>query len=387
MIPSMKSLLAATFLSIAALGLSAPAAAQLSIRDDLNRVVVIKQPAKRVVTLAPFLTELLYEAGAGDLAVGVDEHSDYPPQAFSVAKIKTGAAFAIEQLVPLKPDLVLAYRDGIRRDDIERIAGFGTMVFVASARQLDDVPRLLEAIATLTGRNAGPQIAAFEEKIDRLRRANAAKPKLSTFLEIWNRPLTTVSGESFLSEALEICKGENVFADRRGTAPKVTFEDLATKDPFVIVGSGSASGPAEFRENWEKRPSLSAVKGNRLVYMIDDTIMRPGPRTPEGIAHLCAELDGVRAGQGQRLAGAAASANTGGASSQPTLGGFTPSLANPVAPPSLFQQPMAASPPKPAAAPEAPKPPTVAPAASPAPAPEQAPPAEPRPERPKQFGL
>jgi iron complex transport system substrate-binding protein len=386
MIVTMKTLLSATLVFLAALALSGPATAQLSIRDDLNRMVVIKSPAKRVVTLAPFLTELLYEAGAGDLAVGVDEHSDYPPQVFSVPKVKTGAAFAIEQLVPLKPDLVLAWRDGIRRDDVEKISGFGTMVFVASARQLEDVPRLLEAIATLTGRNAGPQIASFEEKIDKLRRANAAKPKLSTFLEIWNRPLTTVSGENFLSEALEICKGENVFADRRGTAPKVSFEDLATKDPYVIVGSGSASGPAEFRANWQLRPSLSAVKADRLVYIIDDTITRPGPRTPEGIANLCAELDGIRAGQGQRVAGGSPAAS--GSGSESPSRGFTPSHANPVPPPSLFQQPMTASQPKPAA----PEPPKEAPKAEPVPVPVPSPaPAQPaaeaRPERPKQFGL
>jgi iron complex transport system substrate-binding protein len=379
----MKKLLSIAFVSICAVALSGPAAAQLSIRDDINRMVIIKKPAARVVTLAPFLTELLYEAGAGDLAVGVDEHSDYPPQAFSVPKVKTGAAFAIEQLVPLKPDLVLAWRDGIRKDDVERIAGFGTMVYVASARQLEDVPRLLEAIGTLTGRNTGPQIASFEQKIDNLRRANAAKPKVSAFIEIWNRPLTTVSGENFLSEALEICKGENVFADRRGTAPKVSFEDLATKDPWVIVGSGSASGPAEFRANWEKRPSLSAVKANRLLYVIDDTIIRPGPRTPEGIANLCAEMDGIRAGQGQRLAGAG-SASEAASGAAPASLGFTPSLANPVAPPSLFRQPMSASPP-----PKAPQlEPKAEPAPPPAPVPAEIPPAAaPALERPKQFGL
>jgi iron complex transport system substrate-binding protein len=379
----MKSLLAAALASIAALSLSAPAVAQLSIRDDLNRVVIIKKPATRVVTLAPFLTELLYEAGAGSLAVGVDEHSDYPPQVFSVAKVRTGAGFTLDQLAKLKPDLVLAWRDGIRRDDVERIAGFGTMVFVASARQLEDVPRLLEAIGTLTGRNTEPQIASFQEKVDKLRRANAGKQTLQVFLEIWNRPLTTVSGESFLSEALEICKAENVFAERRGSAPKVSFEDLATKDPYVIVGSGSASGPAEFRANWQLRPSLSAVKGNRLVYITDDTITRPGPRTPEGIGHLCAELDGIRAGQGQRMVEASPSADFGG--SRPATLGFTPSIANPVAPPSLFQQPMTSTPPKAAAAEPAkpaPKEPEPAPAAAPS-----SPPSAARPERPKQFGL
>jgi len=90
----------------AILAFTAPGHAQLTIRDDIGRPLVLKAPAKRIVTLSPTLTEIVYAAGAGDLVVGVDSLSDYPPEAKRVAQVATGAQFSVEQLAAIKPDLV-----------------------------------------------------------------------------------------------------------------------------------------------------------------------------------------------------------------------------------------------------------------------------------------
>lgn len=273
-----------------------PAAAQVSLRDDLGRSVYVKQPPKRIVTLAPFLTELVYAAGAGDRLVGVSAHSDYPVQAKKLPEVSSASELMLEKLAELKPDLVLAWRDGFRREDIERVSGYGATVYVAQARHLEDVPRLLRAIGVLTTRDVSAAVSDFETRLDRLRAAHAGKPKVSAFMEIWNRPLTTVSANHFMSEALEICGADNVFKDRGGVAPVVSWEDVYEKNPQVIVGAGSAASEREFRDNWLLRPALEAVKLDRLVYVGADTIQRPTTRTPEGIAELCAGLDKVRVG-------------------------------------------------------------------------------------------
>ncbi len=271
-----------------------PAFAQLTVRDDLERLVQVKQVAKRIVTLAPFLTEIVFAVGAGDRVVGVADLSTYPPEADKVTKIPTGAHFSLDRLAQVKPDLVIAWRDGIRRDDIERISGFGAVVFAASARSLEDVPRLMRTIAVLTGNDASAQIAAYERKLDALRRDNAGKPRVGAFLEIWNRPLTTISGNHFMNEALEICRADNVFKDMEGSAPQVTWEEVYERNPYTVIGAGSASNEEEFKSNWNVRQALSAVKADRLVYVDADSFMRPTPRTPDGIALLCAGLDKVR---------------------------------------------------------------------------------------------
>jgi len=274
--------------------LPAWAGAQVSIRDDLGRIVQLKKRPERIVTLAPFLTELVYAVGAGGQVVAVSKLSDFPPEASKLPQIGTGVEFNLAQLATYKPDLVLAWRDGIRKEEIERIAAFGATVFAASARSLDDVPRLLNAIGVLTGHDVRAAVTEYEDKLDKLKAANYGKPRVAAFLEIWNRPLTTISGTHFMTEALDICRADNVFKDLYGSAPQITIEELYEKDPFVIVGAGSATNLDEFRSNWTVRQGLKAVKENRLVFVDTDAFQRPTPRTPEGIAQLCKGLDEVR---------------------------------------------------------------------------------------------
>lgn len=277
-----------------ALQITASVAAPIALRDDLDRPVELKHAARRIVTLAPFLTELVFAAGAGERVVGVSAYSDYPPEAKRLPQVSTAAGFSIERIAALEPDLVLVWRDSSRPEDIERIGRFGAAVYVATARRLDDVARLLKAIGELTGRDVAAMAGDYERKLEGLRRANAGKPKLAAFLEIWNRPLTTISGRHFINEALEICGAENVFKDLDGVAPLVSWEELYARDPEVIVGAGSAANAEEFRANWRIRDTLAAVKADHLVFVEADTIQRPTTRTAEGIARLCERLDRVR---------------------------------------------------------------------------------------------
>ena len=274
--------------------ITASTAAEISLRDDLERPVTLKEPAQRIVTLAPFLTELVYTAGAGERVVGVSAFSDYPPEAGKLPQVSTAAGFSIERIAALRPDLVLVWQDSVRPEDIERITRFGAAVFVAHARNLEDVPRLLRAIGRLTGRDVAAAIGDYERKLARLRRENAGRPRVSAFLEIWNRPLTTIAGRHFMNEALEICGATNVFKDLDGVAPVVSWEEVYQRDPAVIVGASSAANAEDFRANWRIRDTLSAVKADRLVFVDADRIQRLTARTPDGIAALCEGIERVR---------------------------------------------------------------------------------------------
>ena len=278
----------------AAFGITASTAASVRLVDDIGRTVELKAPAKRIVTLAPFLTELAFTAGAGESVVGVSAHSDYPPQAKSLPQVAMAGALSIEPLVALSPDLVLAWRDSIRPEDLARLATFGTPVFVTQAKRLDDVPRLLEAIGRLTGRDTHAAVADYRARIDAQRKRHANQPRVAVLLEIWHRPLTTISGPHWINEALEICGAENTFKGLSVVAPELSWEDVYLRDPPVIVGAGSAAGAEEFRANWKARSTLAAVKANRLVFVDADTIQRPSARLVEGVVQLCTGLDAVR---------------------------------------------------------------------------------------------
>ena len=269
-------------------------AAEISLRDDLDRTILLKQPAQRIVTLAPFLTELVYTAGAGERVVGVSAHSDYPPEAKKLPQVGTAVSLSLEQIAVLAPDLVLAWRDSVRPEDIERLTRLGAVVFVAQSRNFEDVPRNLAAIGALTGHDVSGAVSEYERRLAKLRRDNAGKRKVTAFLEIWNRPLTTIAGRHFINEALEICGARNVFADLPGLTPVVPWEEVFARDPEIVVGAGSAGDRAQFEAHWHERPTLSAVKNNRLVYVDPDTIQRPSLRLVQGITQLCEGIDRAR---------------------------------------------------------------------------------------------
>ena len=269
-------------------------AAEISLQDDLGRTVEMAAPAKRIVTLAPFLTELVFTAGAGDRVVGVSAYSDYPPEARKLPQVSSAAGWSLEEIAALHPDLVLAWRDNMRIEDVSRLSAFGTAVYVADARNFEDVPRALQAIGALTGRDTHAAVSAFQQRLTRLRATYSTKPKVTALLEIWHQPLTTIAGHHFMNEALEICGARNVFADLGSVAPVVSWEEVFFRDPEVIVGINSASSEKEFRANWGERGTLRAVKENHLVYAEADRLQRLTARTPDGVASLCAAIDRVR---------------------------------------------------------------------------------------------
>jgi iron complex transport system substrate-binding protein len=266
----------------------------IAVTDDLGRKVELKAPAQRIVSLAPFLTELAFSAGAGDRVVGVSAYSDYPEAAKRLPQVATAISVSLEPLLVLKPDLVLGWRDTIRAEDIERLQGFGVAVYVAQARALDDVPRVLNAIGALAGRDVSGIADTYRQRIATLRTAHAKLPRITAFIEIWHRPLTTIAGPHWMGEALEVCGARNVFADLATVAPLVSWEELYARDPRVVVGAGSSGDEAQFRANWKERATLGAVRDGRLVYLDADTIQRPTLRLADGVAQLCAGLDRAR---------------------------------------------------------------------------------------------
>jgi iron complex transport system substrate-binding protein len=268
--------------------------ASISLTDDVGRQVTLQAPARRIVTLAPFLTELVFAAGAGDRVVGVSAYSDYPEQARKLPVVSSAAGVSLEQVAALKPDLLLAWRDSFRPEWGERLASFGIAVFIASGRRLDDVPRLLKVIDNAAGVDSSKVRERFDAEVASLRASYAQKRRVDAFLEVWHRPLTTISGQHFMNDALELCGAGNLFKERAGVARQVSWEEVYRVDPYVVIGTGSASTESEFRANWKARPTLAAVKADRLVWIDADTIQRPTTRTPQGIRQLCERLDAVR---------------------------------------------------------------------------------------------
>ena len=285
----MRRLLAALVAAIAC-----SAHAEIRLVDDAGRTVTLAAPAARIVTLAPFLTELAFSAGLGEAIVAVSEHSDFPPAARNRPAVSSAMGVSIEAVAALKPDLVFAWQDAIRPADVERFAALGIPVFVTQARRLDDVPRLLEIIGRLGGRTTAHLADDYRTRLGQLRQSHAALPRIPVLVEIWHQPLTTLAGPHWINEAITLCGASNAFSDLPGIAPTISWELVLARQPRAIVGAGSAPREADFRAAWSDRTALEAVRAGRLVFIDGDLIQRPTLRLADGVERLCAGIDRVR---------------------------------------------------------------------------------------------
>ena len=198
---------------VTALALSSTARADLSFKDDTGQEVRLKAPARRIVALAPHIAESLFAAGAGDKLVGTVDYSDYPPEAKKVPRVGGYSRVDLEAVAALKPDLVLAWESGNNMPQISKLKALGLTVYVSQPNKMENVADQLERLGQLAGSEAVARPAAerFRQRLEALRKANAGKPKVRTFYQIWKTPLMTVGGPQIISDAITLCGGENVF--------------------------------------------------------------------------------------------------------------------------------------------------------------------------------
>ena len=280
----------------ATLALLPAAHADLVFKDDSGREVRLEGPAKRFVTLAPHATEMLYAAGAGDRLIGTVEYSDYPPAAKKVPRIGSYDRFDLEAISALKPDLVIAWETGNPAAPVEKIRALGLTVYASQPNRMEDVAGQLERLGQLAGTEVVANQAAehFRQRLAGLRAANAGKPKVRVFYQIWKAPLMTVGGPQIISSAIELCGGENVFGKLSQMAPTVSVEAVLEADPEAIVATGMGDARPEWLDDWNKWPRMTAVKRGNLFHIHPDLMQRHTPRILDGAEQLCAALDVAR---------------------------------------------------------------------------------------------
>ena len=288
--PSHLALLAATFI------LSSSAQADLRLKDDTGQEVRLKAPARRIVALAPHIAESLFAAGAGDKLVGTVDYSDYPPEAKKVPRVGGYSRVDLEAVAALKPDLVLAWESGNNMPQISKLKALGLTVYVSQPNKMENVADQLERLGQLAGSEAVARPAAerFRQRLEALRKANAGKPKVRTFYQIWKTPLMTVGGPQIISDAITLCGGENVFARLETMAPTVSVEAVIAANPEAIVASGMNDARPEWLDDWKRWPSVAAVARDNLFFVPPELLQRHTPRLLDGAEQLCKHLETAR---------------------------------------------------------------------------------------------
>ena len=289
-----------------ALALLPTARADLLFTDDSGHEVRLKAPAKRIITLAPHATEILYAAGAGERLVGTVEFSDYPPAAKKVPRVGSYERLDLEAISALKPDLVIAWETGNPAGQVAKLKALGLTVYASQPNRMEDIAAQLERFGQLAGSEvaAGAAAGQFRQRLENLRRGNAQKPTVRVFYQIWTAPLMTVGGPQIISDAIRLCGGENVFGHLNQMSPTVSVETVLQADPEAIVATGMGDARPEWLNDWNKWTRMTAVKRGNLFHINPDIMQRHTPRILDGTEQLCADLDITRsrrpAGDGQK---------------------------------------------------------------------------------------
>jgi iron complex transport system substrate-binding protein len=285
-----------TFLLAALPLLTSAAHADITVKDDKGDTVSLKQPAKRIVSLAPHLTELLYAAGGGAQLVGTVDYSDYPPAAKQLPRVGGYSRIDLEAVAGLKPDLILAWDSGNTPAHIARLRQLGLPVFVSQPNRIDDLSSLLERLGAISGHaeEGSGAARAYRERLAKLRATYSQKPKVRTFYQVWQQPLTTVGGQQIISDAIRVCGGDNVFGQLEALAPKISVEAVLAANPEAIVASGMGEARPDWVNDWKRWPRLTAAQRDNLFYIPPDLIQRHTPRLLDGTERMCGYLETAR---------------------------------------------------------------------------------------------
>ena len=268
----------------------------IRVVDDTGKTIVLEETAKRIISLAPHVTELLFAAGAGEQVIAVSAYSNYPQQAQDLPVISAGTGLDIERIIALQPDLVIAWKSGNPATQVTQLEQLGLQVFYSEPREVDAIAVTLQRFGLLSGHVNQANVAAseFREQVAALRSDFKNKKPVSVFYQVWQKPLMTINGQHMISHWLTLCGGVNIFTDLPGLVPVVDTESVLLANPQVIVTGGYAGQDNNWRELWDRWPKLAAVAQKNMYSVPAEIMDRQTPRAVIAARELCEKIDRAR---------------------------------------------------------------------------------------------
>ena len=266
------------------------------LQQSSGGTLVLEQPAQRVITLSPHLTELVFAAGAGDRILATVEYSNWPPEAEDIPRV--GDAFRIdaERVQLLAPDLVIGWQTGNPSAALAGLADLGLRVWSVEIRTPAEIADVLQAIGRATGTQASADAAASDlrQQLDWLASAYANRLPIRYFYQVSAQPIYTVNGEHLISQGLALCGGENIFASLSGLAPQVGQEAILLADPDALLAPDIPGAGDPFAQ-WRSWSRMKAVRQQNYLRLPADAISRATPRFLDAVKLACSRLDEIRA--------------------------------------------------------------------------------------------
>jgi cobalamin transport system substrate-binding protein len=275
----------------------APTVFPMTVTDSLGRKVTFARPPRRIISIAPKNTELLFAIGAGDQVVGVTSYCNYPPEARTRPQVGGFAAksLSLENIVDLEPDLVVT-ADEIHGSIIEELNRLGIASLALGGQSFDELYAELTQLGKISGHapEANRLVDELKGRVDaivRTVRTIPAEQRVTVFYQTWDQPLMAAGPASFAGRMIDICGGNNMIRDKDARYPQISQEILLERNPDVIFGPTMTTSHLD-PETISAQPGWSGIAAvrNKRIYLIDgDLISRCGPRLVDALeimAHL-----------------------------------------------------------------------------------------------------
>lgn len=286
-----------TALAVACLaaGACAPPAAvagPLRVVDDAGDTVSLAGPARRVASLIPAATELLFAIGAGPQVIGRSAWCDYPASVAAVANLGDGINPNVEAIVGARPDLVVLYESPQNTGAAARLRALGIPTVRLRTDRLADVPRHARLLGILTGHTADADTLSrrFQAQLDSLPPTTDPHAP-SVFFLVWDQPPTTIGGGSYLSELVSRAGARNTFADLAAPSGTVSIEVVAARDPDLVFWFSETPPAFAERPEWK---AVRAIRERRFLEVHGSEFNRPSPRAPQAIRTIAERVRALR---------------------------------------------------------------------------------------------
>lgn len=270
----------------------------LIVTDETGRRVAVPGEVKRIVSLAPNLTEILYALGVQDRLVGDTTYCHDPPEALQKPHIGAPLSPSLEAILALEPDLVLATTSINRRETVEALERLGLAVYAADPHSVQGMILGVNRLASLVGAAArgAALVDSMEARLDLLEARLAGAKARRVLFVVWEAPLISAGPNTFIADALRLAGGESVIKSSVSTEwPHVSLEEVVRLDPEYLIFARDRDHAPSAEEEIAKLRARAGWKGlpvvrNGRIVVVSDAIDRPAPRLLDAVEELAAEL-------------------------------------------------------------------------------------------------
>ena len=261
----------------------------IKVVDDLGITYHSDIAPRKIISLAPNLTEMIYELGLDSLLIGNTKYCNYPKGATTKEKIGDLLTVDYEKIIKLKPDLIFITVEGNAKDSYDKLDKLGFQLFVSNPRDFTGIKKTFRDISKIfrIEKIAESKIINWDEVVEKVKEKTLNRKKTSGMFLVSLKPVMLAGGNTFVNEFLKIVGIENIAADSKVSYPLFSREEILTRNPEIIIHAISNEGiNSEIANNYPEWKKIEAVKNKNIIKIDPDLFFRPGPRYPIAVQEL-----------------------------------------------------------------------------------------------------